>query len=374
MTARVGVFVGTRADLSPLVPVLRALADGPLFMATAVSYDQPTLTAELARRDLALPVTAVGPLAVGTTPAELARVGAAVSAGTARWLDEQQVDVLVVLGDRWELLYAVPPAVVLGVRVVHLHGGEITEGALDDRVRHALTKLADQHAVATADALGIVAQLGEEPARMHRTGAPGLDLLAGATPLDDAAWHQLIGRVPTRPIALVTVHPATAADDEDPATLARSVLDGALRACATVIVTHPGPDPGREAILDVLAATTDPAVVVVPSLGRDYPRVLASVDVVVGNSSSGVIEAATAGVPAVDVGARQAGRDRAPSVVHAPVDAAEIADAVRAVLGTVVEEGSNPYGDGTAGARIAEVVRAAPAVSRRKPFVKAAVR
>lgn len=137
MTTRVGVFVGTRADLSPLVSVLRALADGPLFVATAVAWSEQSLTAELARRDLTLPVTAIGPLAVTAEAGELTRVGAAVSAGMAGWLTEHEVDVLVVLGDRWELLYAVPPAVLLGVRVVHLHGGEITEGAMDDRAARA---------------------------------------------------------------------------------------------------------------------------------------------------------------------------------------------------------------------------------------------
>ena len=100
---------------------------------------------------------------------------------------------LVVLGDRWELLYVVPPAVLLGVPVVHLHGGEVTEGALDERVRHAVTKLADQHCVASEDAAARLRQLGESPDRIHVTGAPGLDRLAVAAPPDDEALARLLG-------------------------------------------------------------------------------------------------------------------------------------------------------------------------------------
>ncbi|GAB2469903.1 UDP-N-acetylglucosamine 2-epimerase [Jatrophihabitans fulvus] len=373
MTA-VGVFIGTRADLSPLVPVLRALADAADLttrVSTAVAWTAETLQAALRERDVELDVDAVGPPLRGDAPADLVALGGAIATGVAAWLGEHRIDVLVVLGDRWELLYAVPPAVVLGVRVVHLHGGEITEGALDDRVRHAVTKLADRHAVATATAADVVRQLGEPADRVRVTGAPGLDLLVAARPPDADTWRRLLGAEPERPLALVTVHPATATD-EPPGPTARAVIDGVRDAGATAIVTHPGADAGRDEILAAIAdaAAADPGVLVVPSLGPDYPSVLAGVDVVVGNSSSGVIEASAVGVPAVDVGDRQAGRERAASVRHALPDRVDVAAAVRAALADHPPQGG-PYGDGAAAPRIVEVVRAAAVTSRRKPFVLA---
>lgn len=365
----VGIFIGTRADLSPLVPVLRLLDPRTASVATAVGFDADTLRAEFADRAIALPVDQVGPVVHRAEPAELVRAGAGIAAGIPAWLASRAVDVLVVLGDRWELLYAVPPAVLLGVRVVHLHGGEITEGALDDRIRHAMTKLADQHAVATAAAAEVVGQLGEPADRIHRTGAPGLDLLVAAPAPDDSAWHETVPGVASRPLALVTVHPPTASD-EAPADLVAAVLDAVADTCAAAIVTDPGPDPGRDEIMRVLEAEHRPQFVRVPSLGRHYPAVLRSVDVVVGNSSSGVIEAAAAGVRAVDVGDRQHGRERADSVEHAAPVRADIAAAIRRALaaGPVADPG--PYGDGHAAARIVDVIASAPAVPRRKPFLR----
>lgn len=366
----VGVFIGTRADLSPLVPVLRLLDPSTASVATAVGFDADALRSEFTDRAVALPVDQVGPLVHRAEAAELVRAGAEIAAGIPAWIRSRDVDVLVVLGDRWELLYAVPPALLLGVRVVHLHGGEITEGALDDRIRHAMTKLADQHAVATVAAAELVEQLGEPRARVHRTGAPGLDLLVAAPELDSTGWREILPGVPARPLALVTVHPPTAAD-EAPGDLAAAVLDAVADTCAAAIVTDPGPDPGRDEILRVLEAEHRPQFVRVPSLGRYYPAVLRSVDVVVGNSSSGVIEAAAAGVRAVDVGDRQHGRDRAAGVEHAAPDRADIAAAIRRALAAGPAHDHGPYGDGHAAGRIADVIADALKVPRRKPFVRA---
>src|SRR6478735_4928385 len=137
-------------------------------------------------------VSLADPMVDVTVGAQLEQ-GAVIARGAGRALRDESVDVLVVLGDRWELLYVVPPAVLLGVPVVHLHGGEVTEGALDERVRHAVTKLADQHCVASEDAAARLRQLGEVPERIHVTGAPGLDRLAAAAPADDEALARLLG-------------------------------------------------------------------------------------------------------------------------------------------------------------------------------------
>ncbi len=374
----VAVFVGTRADLGPLGPVLTALADAPdlsLTVVTGVAWTAEALTAALPQRADGWRVVALAdPVPGHLDAAAVVRHGPVLAEGAGEYLLAARPDVLVVLGDRWELLHVVPPAVLAGIRVVHLHGGEVTEGAVDERVRHAVTKLADQHCVASVDAADRVRHLGEPVERIHVTGAPGLDRLTGLAQPTPEALAAVLGREVVRPLALVTYHPPTAVEGAHVREWAADVLRATIACCGTVVVTHPGMDAGRDEVLAAIAeAAADPRVVVRENLGRDFPVVLAGADVVVGNSSSGVIEAASLGVPVVDVGDRQRGRLRGPNVLQC----VEGEEAVAAALEVALSEAHrrtaaavvNPYGDGHASARVLDVVRAAPAVSRTKPFV-----
>lgn len=379
----VAVFVGTRADLGPLSPVISALADDPdveLHILTGVAYDVGSLASTL--RDVAPRARTEGRLHALCPPVEhldphtVVRHGARLAEGAARLLPELRPDTLLVLGDRWELLYVVPAAFLLGIPVVHLHGGEVTEGAVDERVRHAVTKLADQHCVASPDAARRVRQMGEPAERVHVTGAPGLDRLASAAALTDVELAGLLGAPVLRPLALFTYHPPTAEGEVPVAQWASEALRATLDTCGTVIATHPGLDPGREEILAVLeqAALEHPELVVVESLGSRYPRALHAVDVVVGNSSSGIIEAASAHVPAVDVGERQRGRLRGDNVIHAAEGYVAVRAAIEQALSpqgrAAAAAADNPYGRGDAAARVLAVVRRAPAGGRTKPFAE----
>ena len=379
----VAVFVGTRADLGPLSPVLEGLwaaDDLTLRILTGVAYAADDLVSALptsvpghAWRSVVVPLA--DPMEEVTVTAQLLQ-GAALTRGVGEALRLHDVEVLVVLGDRWELLYVVPPAVLLGVPVVHLHGGEVTEGALDERVRHAVTKLADQHCVASEDAAARLRQLGEPADRVHVTGAPGLDRLATARPIGDADLAALLGiESVEHPLALFTYHPPTAQAGAPVGRWAREAAEAALSVCGTVVATHPGMDEGRDEILGALTAlaAVEPRLRLVAALGRDYPAVLAASDVVVGNSSSGVIEAATLHVPAVDIGERQRGRLRGDNVVHADEGRDAVAAALRTALSPRWRERTarttNPYGAGAASARILDIVRASAAAPRVKQFV-----
>ena len=263
-----------------------------------------------------------------------------------------------VLGDRWELLYAVPPVVLLGVPLVHLHGGEVTEGAIDDRVRHAVSKLADLHCVSTeAAAAARLRQLGEPAERIVVTGAPSLDRVAAVRPAGDATLERHLGRPARRPLALVTYHPSTAGGPEAGAG-ARAVLAAVAATTGSALITHPGLDSGREAVLTAITAAerAHPTLAAVASLGTDYLPVLAACDVVVGNSSSGILEAASFGVPVVNVGDRQRGRESGVNVVDAAEDQEAIEDAIRHCLDPdfrLRARGAvNVYGDGRAAGRI----------------------
>jgi UDP-N-acetylglucosamine 2-epimerase (non-hydrolysing) len=379
----VAVFVGTRADLGPLSPVIEALEgsdDVALRILTGVGYAAEDLAAALPPsatveqwRDvvvqLAPPMTAVTVQGQLDHGAELTRAAGAL-------LPELGTDVLVVLGDRWELLYVVPPAFLLGIPIVHLHGGEVTEGAVDERIRHAVTKLADHHCVASADAADRLRQLGEPDDRIHVTGAPGLDRLRTTAPATDAELAALLDLdAVERPVALFTYHPPTAHAGAPVGEWAREGAEATLALCGTVVATYPGMDDGRDEIIRALTALAarEPRLRLVEALGRDYPRVLGAADVVVGNSSSGVIEAATLHVPAVDIGERQRGRLRGENVVHADEGRAAVEAAVREALS---EQGRtraagvvNPYGTGAASAAILDIVREAARAPRVKRFV-----
>lgn len=383
MNARVAVFAATRADLFPLSPVLGALAAAPdLDVTLLASGTLGNLAFGAALSDLdqsgALAGVDVVPVADHLGASDYrseTQGGAQIAAAVGQALATLQPAAVVVLGDRWELLYAVPAVTLLGVPLVHLHGGEVTEGAIDDRVRHAVSKLADLHCVSTERAATRLRQLGEPAERVFVTGAPSLDQVSRTEPASDEHLARLLGRPLVRPLALVTYHPATAGGPE-PGVGAAAVLAAVAATAGSALVTAPGLDAGREAVLAEIAraAAGDPTLVPVVSLGADYLPVLAAADVVVGNSSSGIIEAASFGVPVVNVGDRQRGRVSGANVLDAAEDQAAIEAAIRSALEpafrATAQASGNVYGDGQAAPRIVEVVRIAVRGGlARKPFV-----
>jgi UDP-hydrolysing UDP-N-acetyl-D-glucosamine 2-epimerase len=296
--------------------------------------------------------------------------------GFAAEFARRRPDLLVVLGDRYEMLSAAVAALPFALPVAHLHGGEVTEGAIDEQIRHAITKLAHLHFVAAEAYAARVRQLGEEPWRVHCCGAPGLDRLsAGALSREEIG--ERLGHPLGRPTLLVTFHPETLAVADVPRQ-AEELIAALERFDGQIIVTAPGADTAYRAIsaaferlgqrrrLTTLDAT----------LGDDvYISVLREADVMIGNSSSGLIEAPSVGLPVVNVGDRQRGRLRAANVIDVDHDRAAIAGAIRRALDPAFRRAlaglANPYGDGRAAPRIARVLREVELGPRltRKRFV-----
>lgn len=362
---RIAVLSTTRADLSPLDPLITELAQRPSIDVRVVltgshGWAEPW---QAATSGSDAPAHVWWPALIDRTTSGAnglvsmaAKALERFSATLASWSPE----IVVVLGDRYEVLVALAAAVVRRVPVAHLHGGEITTGALDDEVRHAITKLAHLHFVAAKPYAARVAQLGEEDWRIHVVGAPALDRLtrsAGHPPEEIAA---AVGLPLTPPVALLTYHPPTARPQNSAVEL-DALLAAAGDRFRTVIATHPGADPGSAAVLDRLHdwVGNREGAVLVPSLGALYPSAMRIADAVLGNSSSGIVEAPFLGVPVVNVGSRQAGRLRAPAVVDAP-SPDDIAGAVSRVLDPAfrhrLKPGQSPYGDGHASTRIADVL------------------
>ena len=281
----------------------------------------------------------------------LAAIDAAASAPT---------DIVVLMGDRHELLPLAHGLLLQGLPIGHQSGGDVTEGVFDDGVRHALTKLSHLHFCTTEQAAQRVLQMGEEPWRVAVTGEPALDGLVEAAGRISPWQAGELGFPLERPLALVTYHPPT---------LTPELLEPELEAIVTsfdeartIIATHPGAEPGAPKIVARLQRWSehDPTVHVLPELGPLYASLLARADVVVGNSSSGIVEAPTFKTPVVNVGDRQRGRVHATNVIDVPGDRTQVREAIHRALDpsfrASLEGLINPYGDGHASDRIRDIL------------------
>jgi UDP-hydrolysing UDP-N-acetyl-D-glucosamine 2-epimerase len=286
--------------------------------------------------------------------AALAAVGAALRSGSS--------DALVLAGDRLETVAAAVAATVSRVPIVHLHGGEQTLGAFDDALRHAITKLSHLHLVSNEEHARRVVALGEDPASVHVVGAPGLDASFRTDLPDRAALERELGVRLRPPVVIVTVQPATL--DPDPSAVVEAVVGAMVSVPATYVVTLPNTDPGAERIRNRLReAASGPGWPVVEALGEArYWGLMRIADAMLGNSSSGLLEAPAVDLPAVNVGDRQEGRRRETNAIDAPSDASAVAAALRRALDPTFRVGvaaAHPrLADGRAGARIADIIAA----------------
>lgn len=274
-------------------------------------------------------------------------------AGCAEVFARLAPDAVLLLGDRYEMLAIAAAAATMHIPIIHIAGGEISEGALDDAFRHAITKLATLHLTATERYRERVVQLGEAPNRVINTGAIGV-WNAFNTPLMSRAEleHDLGIAFGDRLVAAVTFHPATNDAGASPAQQAKALTD-ALAAFPELvqIITYPNNDAGGAAIIPILedyAASNPSNVRLVKSLGmKRYQSLLAEAAIVVGNSSSGIVEAPSAGCVTVDIGIRQRGRMAADTVLHCPAETAAIRKAIEQALGTDMQalaaKKLNPY-------------------------------
>ncbi|MDO8877141.1 MAG: UDP-N-acetylglucosamine 2-epimerase [Pseudolabrys sp.] len=302
----------------------------------------------------------------GDTPKALTRSMGLGLVGLADAFESLQPDIVVVLGDRYEIFAVAQAAMVARIPIAHIHGGELTEGAIDDAIRHAITKMAHLHFVAAEEYRKRVIQLGEAADRVWNVGAPGLDAIRKLTLLDRAALSKELEFDVTRPFFLVTYHPVTlAAADEGAEPLFRALETFADH---VFVITGVNADTGHEGIRQqtVAFAKAYPGRVLVrASLGQlRYLSAMAHADAVIGNSSSGLIEAPALKVPTVNIGERQRGRLRPPSVIDVENDTNEITAAIKKALNPefrdALRSAESIFGDGFATEKMIEVLRDHP--------------
>jgi len=281
--------------------------------------------------------------------------------------EQLRPDVVVLYGDRYELLPIATAAVIHRIPIAHICGGDITEGAFDDQVRHAVTKLAHLHFPSTKNSADRLLQMGEEAWRIHMVGDPALDHFTRGQHASANELAKLLGFIPSADTLLVTFHPATLEPEKTPQDVRELAL--ALNAFrGPIVITAPSPDPGGESIrrefLKLQQKRQQTAFV--ESLGSyRYRGLLSLVGAVVGNSSSGLIEAASVPVPAVNIGARQSGRERGANVIDVKARRQEIGAGISRALSPRFRRSlagiKNAYGDGESTARILSALAKMPA-------------
>ena len=371
---KVCIVTGTRAESGLLRALALAVRDAPglqlqlLVTGSHLSPEFGLTYREIEADGLVIDAKVEMLLSADTASATAKSMGLGMI-GYGDAFERLHPDLVLLLGDRFEILAAASAALVAGIPVAHVHGGETTEGAFDESIRHAVTKMSHLHFVAAAAYRQRVIQLGEAPERVFHVGGLGVDAIRRLQLLDRAALEQAMSFALAARNLLVTFHPVTL--EAHSAELQMQELLAALDALHALdaeprthlIFTMPNADSGSR----VLARMVDDFVATRPharafaSLGQlRYLSCLQLVDGVVGNSSSGLIEAPSLGTGTVNIGERQRGRLQAPSVI----DCAPERGAIRAAIARlytpdfmrIVAARANPYGDGGAVEQIIQVL------------------
>jgi UDP-hydrolysing UDP-N-acetyl-D-glucosamine 2-epimerase len=364
------VTVG-RSDFGIYRPVLQSIRDDPqlvLRLIVSGAHLSPEFgwTVREIEQDGFQADERVDMLLSADTPAAISASMGVGMIGFSQALQRLAPDVLLVLGDRYEMLAAAAAAVPFRIPIAHIHGGEVTRGAIDDSFRHAITKFSHLHFVATSEYADRVVQLGEEPWRVTVSGAPALDNLQSLPPLTREELQQRLRLRLDQPPILVTFHPVTL-QYEQAEPQVRELLAALESQTAPIILTQPNADTNGRIIIRLLKefAARHPRAQLIDSLGtRAWFSLMRHAAVMVGNSSSGIIEAASFELPVVNVGARQEGRTRSGNVI----DVGNHRDEIRAGISKALDPAfrrrlrglRNAYSRGSAAEIIVRRLKEAP--------------
>jgi GDP/UDP-N,N'-diacetylbacillosamine 2-epimerase (hydrolysing) len=365
MGRRVCYISGTRADFGLMRSTLQILRDHleldlsvivtGMHLSQAYGHTADEIEAAGLRIAARVPV----PLEPATGATMARNLGTMVTAFTDA-LESERPDIVLLLGDRGEMLAGALAAIHLNIPLAHIHGGE-RSGTVDEPVRHAISKLSHLHFTATREAADRLERMGENPANIHVTGAPGLDGLIDAELPDLTEVTRLHGLDPERRFALMVYHPVlqealTAADD------ARRILKAVTDAGLQVLALMPNADAGSDGVRAVLTETKGtPDITVRTHLARPaFIAAMAHADLMVGNSSAGIIEAASFGTPVLNVGPRQNLRERNANVRDVDATEQALAHGIADLLAKGRLAPVNIYGDGQAGPRIARLLASVP--------------
>ncbi len=362
---KIAVVTGTRADYGLLYWLLKEIQQDPdmelqLVVTGAHLAPEYGLTYREIEKDGFVIREKVSMLVSGnTTNGTIKSMGLALI-GLADALERLTPDLLVILGDRYEILTAAEAALIAKIPIAHIAGGDITEGAFDDSIRHAITKMAHLHFVTNAESWRRVRQLGENPDFIYNVGSPGLDYIKTGSLLTREQLASELNIKFLKRNLLITFHPATL-EWEKAGQQFQILLDALtdLGPDVGLIFTKPNSDPGGRVLFQMIDqyGNEHGNAMVYTSLGRFYLSVMAQVDAVVGNPSSGLYEAPSLRKPTVNIGDRQKGRLQAGSVINCPVERKAIVRAIEEAFHKDCSGVINPYGDGESARRIHGILK-----------------
>jgi len=382
---RVCVFIGSRANYSSIKSVMRAVADHSdlklqLIVGASALLDRFGSVVDVIEDDGFKPNARVTMIVEGETPATMAKSTGLGLLELPTLFEMLKPDVVVSVGDRFETMSTAIAAAYMNIPVAHTMGGEIS-GTIDESIRHAVTKLAHLHFPANQAAADRIVRMGEPPDTVHVVGCPRIDLVAeianakGAVPHAEWLTREGVGADIdlTTPFLLVNQHPVTTEYGQGKEQVWET-LEALDELKMPTMMLWPNVDAGSEDIatgMRTFRETRKPEYI---RFYKNFPietyiRLMLSCGCVVGNSSAPIREGAFLGVPAVNIGTRQMGRDRGANVVDVPYDRRQIASAIRRQLAHGRYPSDHLYGDGEAGGRIAEVLARAPfRVQKRLTF------
>jgi len=367
----IGVVTSSRADYSGYRPLLEAFQADPgisakLYVSGTHLSPEFGLTVRCIEDDGFEIAERIEILLCSDTPEAIAKSMGLALIGFSQAFSRYRPDIIVVSGDRYEMLAATLAALPFKIPIAHLSGGELTEGAIDDVLRHSITKLSHLHFATTQESARRIVQLGEEPWRVTVSGETSLDNLRTIKLLSRSELKACYQLKLDGPFLLVTYHATTLEYEQ-----AEWQIDELLAALAetklSVIFTLPNADTGNRVIREKLQqfAASNPSSMLVDNFGTQaYFSMMNLATAMVGNSSSGIVEAASFQLPVVNIGTRQDGRIRARNVIDAGYHQTEISQGIQQAIDpqfrTSLNGLANPYGNGEASSIILQRLKSTP--------------
>ena len=366
----IAVVTTSRADYSHLYWPLRTIAEHPeaelklIVLGAHLAHEFGNTVREIEKDGFAIDAK-IECLLSSDTDVGMAKTIGVATLGLADHLGALRPDILLLIADRYEMLAPASVALALRIPVAHIEGGEISEGAIDDAVRNALTKMAHIHFTSTFAARERVIAMGEEPWRVHRAGAPSLDHLRRSTLLTREELEEKLELDLRRPSAIVSYHPVTL--ERDTLEETEALFAALAELPEQLLFCYPNADAGSRELIErtkSFLAGRGKGRMFVNLDAVTYWSLLRCCDFFLGNSSSGIMETPSLALPTVNIGLRQQGRERARNLIDAETNAASILAAVRKARSAEFRETlrgmSNPYGDGKASEIMVGVLASVP--------------